>query len=80
MKIKNNECPSCQSNNVFDDDGQIIRTDCGSVLGYQFVTSYSQKQNYDKYVNNIYKRKTYVKILIKQKLNDLTCNIKERIK
>ncbi len=78
MKINNNICSNCQSNNIVSDD-EIACIDCGSVLGYQFVTGYNQKQNYNKYVNNKYKRKTYVRVQVENKLHDLTNVIKERI-
>ena len=45
----------------------------------QIYTSYNQRGNYNKYVNNMHKRKTYIKIIIKQKLNDLLSHIKEQI-
>ena len=77
MKI-NNICINCQSINILHDE-QITCIDCGSVLGYQYVTSYSLNQNYNKYINNIYKRKTYIKTIIKQKLNDISNKIKEEI-
>ena len=37
------------------------------------------KENYTEYVNIMYKRKSYFKIIIKQKLNDLFGNMKVRI-
>ena len=49
------------------------------MLGNVYVTSYNQRDNYSKYENNMYKRKTYVKIIINQKLNDLSGNMKEQI-
>ena len=49
------------------------------VLANIYVTSYNQRDNYNKYVNKMYKRKTYVKVIIKQKLNDMLGNIKEQI-
>ena len=41
-----------------------------------YVTSYSQRDNYKNYVNNMNKRKAYVKVIIKQKLNDMLYNNK----
>ena len=48
------------------------------VLANIYVTSY-QRDNYNKYIKNMYKRKTYIKVIIKQKLNDLPSHIKEQI-
>ena len=53
--------------------------DCGYVLDNVYVNSYNQRANYTRYVNNMYKRKTNVKIIIYQKLDDLPNNMKERI-
>ena len=74
MKI-NNICPNCKSNNIIFDD-QKTCTDCGSVLDNVYVTSYNQRDNCTKYVNNMYKCKTYVKIIINHKLNNLSGNMK----
>ena len=49
------------------------------MLDNVYVTSYNQRDNYTRYVNNTYKRKTYVKIIINQKLDDLPNNMQERI-
>jgi transcription elongation factor Elf1 len=78
-KEYNNNCPNCNSYNIIDDNGQITCTKCGSVIGYKYITGYKEKENYNKYINNIYKRKTYVKILINKKLNDLSYSLKEQI-
>ena len=78
MKINNNAFFNCKSTNiVFDDQKTFIN--CGSVLGNVYVTSHNQRDTYTIYVNNMYKRKTYVKILINPKLNDLSGNMKARI-
>ena len=78
MKININVCPNCESNNIIYDD-QKTCIDCGSVFGKVYVTSYNQKDNYTRCVNNMYKRKTHVERIINQKLNDLSGNMKERI-
>ena len=78
MKININVSPNCKSNNIIFDD-QKTYIDCGSVLDNVYVTSYNQRDNYTRYVNNMYKRKTYVKIIINQKLDDLPNNMKKRI-
>ena len=78
MKINNNVCPNCKSNNIIYDD-QKTCIDCGYVLDNVYVTSYNQRDNYTRYVNNMYTRKTYVTIIINQKLDDLPNNIKELI-
>ena len=78
-KMNNNVCFNCKSTNIVYDD-QKTCINCGSVLDNVYVTSYNQRDNYTKYVNNMYKRKTYVKIIINQKLNDLSGNIKANYK
>ena len=62
MKKINNVCPNCKSNIIYDDQKTCV--DCGYVLDNVYVTSYNQTDNYTKYVNNMYKRKTLVKIII----------------
>ena len=59
MKINNNICPNCKSNIIYDDQKTCINY--GSVLDNVYVTSYNQRDYYTRYVNNMYKRKTYVK-------------------
>ena len=78
MKINNNVCPNCKSNNIIYND-QKTCIDCGFVLDNIYVTSYNQRYNYTRYVNNMYKRKTYVKIKINQKLDNLSGNLKARL-
>ena len=77
MKKNNYVCPNCKSNIIYDDQKTCI--DCGYVLDNMYVTSYNQTDNYTKYVNNMYKRKTYVKIIINRKFNDLSGSMKQRI-
>jgi hypothetical protein len=73
-------CPDCMSYNIIDLDGQTTCTNCGLVLEYKHAAiGYIERQNYNKYRSSMYKRKTYVKIIINQKLYDLTCNQKEQI-
>ena len=78
IKINNKVRPNCKSNNIIYDDQENC-IDCGYVLDNVFVTGYNQRNNYTKYVNNMYKRKTCVKIIINQKLSNLSGNLKERI-
>ncbi len=79
-KKYDHNCPECKSYDLIDEDGKITCTNCGSVLGYKLTAiSYTEQQNYNKYPNNMYKRKTYVKLLINQKLYDLSYDLKERI-
>ena len=78
IKMNNNVCPNCKSNNIIYDD-QKTCIDCGYVLDNIYVTSYNQRDNYTRYVNNMYKRKTYVKMIINQKLDDLSGNMKARL-
>ena len=78
MKITNNVSPNCKSNNIIYDD-QKTCIHCGNVLDNVYVTSYNQRNNYTRYVNNMSKRKTNVKIIINQKLDNLPNNIQERI-
>ena len=54
MKINNNVCPNRKSNNVIYDDLKTC-IDCGSVLGNLYLTSYNQRDNYTRYLNNMYK-------------------------
>ena len=76
-KINDNMCYNCKSNNIIYDEQKTCK-DCGIVLANIYVTSYN-RDNYNKYINNMYKRRTYVKVIIKQKLDDLSGNIKEQI-
>ena len=78
MKINYNTCYNCKSNNIIYDE-QKTCNDCCIVLANIYVTSNNQKDNYNKYANNMYKRKTYIKVIIKQKLNDLPRHIEEKI-
>ena len=54
MKINNNVCPTCKSNNIIYDDLKIC-IDCGSVLSNVYVTSNNQRDNDTRYVNKMYK-------------------------
>ena len=58
MKINNNVCPNCKSNNIIYDD-QKNCVDCGSVLDNVYFTSYNQRDSYAKYVNKMNMRKTH---------------------
>ena len=60
MKINNNDCFNCKSTNIVYDD-QKTCINCGSVLGNVYVTSYNQRDNYTRYINNVYKRKRMLK-------------------
>ena len=57
MIININVCPNCKSSSIIYDD-QKTCIDCGSVLDNVYVTSYNQRDNYTKYVINMYKHKT----------------------
>lgn len=73
-------CPDCKSYDIIDEDRQITCSNCGLVLRYKFTDiGYIEWQNYNKYPSNIYKRMSYVNILIDQKLPDISSNHKERI-
>ncbi len=77
-KKYDHNCPECKSYNI-NYDGQITCMDCGLVIGYTYILGYYERDNHYKYVNNMYKTMTYVKILINQKLSDLSYNLKEQI-
>ena len=47
MKINDNTCYNCKSNNVINDE-QKTSKDCGMVLANIYVTSYNQRDNYNK--------------------------------
>ena len=75
---KNYNCDICQSINISNIDGLYICTNCGSVLGYNYVLTYNDMECYTKH-NNIYKRRTYIKTIINEKLSDLPQVDKEKI-
>ena len=78
MKINNYVCPNCKSNNIIY-NSQKTCLDCGYLLDNVYVTINNQRDKYTKYTNNMYKTQKYVKIIINQKLNNLSGNVKERI-
>ena len=47
MKINDNTCYNCKSNNVINDEQKTCK-DCGMVLANIYVTSYNQRDNYNK--------------------------------
>ena len=77
-KINTNKCENCNSINIFNVDGIKTCIQCGSALGCNYVADYDDMEHYTKLIN-IYKRKTYVKTIIKSKLRDLSQINKENI-
>jgi len=77
----NNEhiCNECGQYNLIDNDGVITCIDCGVVNSYGLITTQSSMENCKYRSRSVYKRKTYVKVIIKQKLPEIPCKIKHRI-
>jgi len=80
-KYTNNQhiCNECGQNNLIDNYDVIICNDCGVVNSYSLIATPSSFENCKYKSRSVYKRKTYVKVILKQKIPNLPCKIKHRI-